>query len=277
MKILVPIDLYDSSFSSYKYALHIAELLNAKITLLYVINSVFTTNEVIAYDPYFEMENTAIKRFNDFKSKFEKEEGPNLPKIETKTEIMFGLPGMAISAFSNSNNFDLIIMGVRDKHSFLDRILGSASIETIKEADCPVMLINKETVYKKPDKILFAFDKKTDLDDAIEDYKKLNDIIRAKTDFLHINVKNTDDVSKQTAEIVSEVFEKNEPKFAFEIKTLDSNNVISGLNDYCNLEQIDLVSMIFRKKGLFSNFLHPNKSIEIAQKFQLPVIVFQED
>jgi len=276
MKILVPVDLYESSYSSYKYALHLAELMNARVTLLYVINSVFNTNEVISYDPYLEMENTTKKRLEDFKTKFEREE-KSLPNVNISMDVMFGIPGMAIPEYAESHKFDLIVIGVRDKHGFMDRLLGSVSNETLKESKCPVILIHHSTEFKAPEKILFAFDNKTDLDDALEDYKKLNDILKAKTDFLHINVKHTDDISEQKAEIVSELFEKDDPKFAFEVKTLSGNNVVSGIHDYCHFEHIDMVSMIHRKEGLFSNFLRPNKSIKLAQEFHLPVIVFQED
>ena len=275
MKILVPVDLYDSSHSAYEYALQFANDMKANITLLHIINSVFNTNDVMAYDPYDEMEATAKKRLNNFVSKYSNDE--SYPKVFTKVEVLFGIPGIAISEYAQANDQDLIIMGVRDKHGIFDRLLGSASSETIKEAKCPVMLIHNDTIYKKPEKILFAFDRKTDLDDALESYKKINNVLQAKTDFLHINVKETDDITKQKAEIVSELFEKDDPQFAFEIKTLSGNKVTTGLIDYCFFEKIDMISMIHRNEGIFSNFLRADKSIQLAQKFHLPVIVFQED
>lgn len=275
MKIVVPVDLYDTSHAAYEYALQFADELGANITLLHVVNSVFDTSDVMSYDPYDELKASAEKRLKDFVEKYSSE--GSYPKVYTRIEVMFGIPGFAIPEFAESNNMDIIIMGVRDKHGFFDRMLGSASAETIKNAKCPVMLIHPETLYKKPEKILFAFDKKTDLDDSLEAYKEINNIIKAKTDFLHINIKHTDDISDQKAEIVSELFEKDDPQFAFEIKTLAGKNVITGLNDYCFFEKIDLVSMIHRNEGLFYNFLQRDKSIEIAQKFHLPVLVFQED
>ncbi|MEM9548893.1 MAG: universal stress protein [Bacteroidota bacterium] len=277
MKILVPVDLYESTYASYKYARNFAGLINAKITLLYVINSVFTANEVVSYDPYLEMETTAKRRLEEFSKKFQQDFGNDLPDVDVDLKVMFGIPGLAIPEYAETNKFDLIVIGVRDKHGFLDRLLGSVSNETINEAKCPTILIHQRTEYKVPEKILFAFDKKTDLDDALENYKELNDIIKAKTDFLHINVKQTDDISEQKAEIVSELFENDDPKFAFEIKTLSGTNVNTGIRDYCHFEHIDLITMIHRKEGLFTNFLRPDKSIKLAQDFHLPVIVFQED
>ena len=37
-RILVPVDLYASNYASYKYALHLAESLDANVTLLFVRN-----------------------------------------------------------------------------------------------------------------------------------------------------------------------------------------------------------------------------------------------
>ena len=277
MKILVPVDLYESSYASLHYAVNFAALFEAEITILYVINSVFNTNEVISYDPYLEMETTAKERLIDFKSRFESEYEGKIPKVSTTTDVVFGIPGMAITEYANSNHCDLIIMGVRDKHGFLDRLMGSASTETVKEANCPVLLVHEVNEFKKPEKILFAFDKKTDLDDALEDYMKINDVIKAKTDFVHIDLKGKDNIEEQKAEIVSELFEKEDAKFAFEIKSLSGNDVVSSLHDYCYFENVDLVSMIHRKEGFFHNFLSPDKSVKLAQKFNVPVIVFQED
>lgn len=277
MKILVPVDLYDNPHAAYEYALHFANEIDANITLLHVINSVYNTSDIVAYDPYTEMETHAKEKLQKFVTKYTNDHEGKHPKVFTKTEVMFGIPGVAIAEYAASNNFDMIIMGVRDNHGFFDRLLGSASSETIKEAKCPVMLIHNTTKYSKVNKILFAFDKKTDLDDVLEDFKKVNNILKAKTDFLHINVKQTDDISVQKEEIVNELFEKEDPKFAFEIKTLSGKNVITGLNEYCFFEKIDLVSMVHRDEGLFSSFLHRNKSIALAQQFHLPVIIFQED
>jgi len=277
MKILVPVDLYEKNDAVYAYAVQFAANFKAQVTLLYVINSVFNTSEVIGYDPYLEMENTAKDRLVKFKEEFEAHANDSLPKPYTHLDVVFGIPGMAIAEYAKEHDHDLIIMGVRDKHDFLDRLLGSATIETIKESECPVMLIHKNASYKKPEKVVFAFDKKTDLEEALEGYKSLNNRLKAKTDFLHINVNKEDDISHEKKEIVSELFEEDDPKFSFEVKSLHHNNVLTGLHEYCESHHIDLVSMIHRKEGLFFNFLHPNKSVKIAQRFHLPVIVFQED
>ena len=130
MKIVVPVDLYESSFDSLHYAVHFAALFDADLTLLYVINSVFNTNEVISYDPYLEMENTAKDRLSDFLSRFEKEYGDKALGKNISTEVVFGIPGLAIADYAEKNDIDLIIMGVRDKHGFMERLLGSASTET---------------------------------------------------------------------------------------------------------------------------------------------------
>ena len=162
MKILVPIDPYESSYSAYTYAIQLAKLLDANITLLYVINSVFSTSEVISYDPYLEMENAAKERLQKYKADFKAEAKEDLPNIYTFADVMFGIPGLAIPEYAESHNMDMIIMGVRDKHGFFDRLLGSTSSETIKVAKCPVLVIHNDTEFKKPEKILFAFDKRTD-------------------------------------------------------------------------------------------------------------------
>lgn len=277
MKILVPVDIYDSFHAPYEYAIHLAKSFNARITIIHVIQSVFNNNEFDGYSPYEEMEEAARIRLQRFVSEYKDISGEKLQDLKTNIEICFGIPGQGITDFAEDNDFDLIIMGVRDRHSFLDKILGSTSTETISGAKCPVMLIHQGYKFKKPEKILFAFDQKNDLDGVLEEYKKINNTLKAKTDFLHINIDYINDISKQKSEIVNELFEKENPQFAFEVKSINSNKVLSGISEYCHNNNIDVVAMIHRKGGIFANFLTRDKSIEMAHKFHFPVLAFKEN
>jgi len=277
MKILVPVDFHKTSFSAYQYATRLASLVDGEICLLHVINGTFSMNEVVAFDPLSSMEDAAEKRLEYFASTYANELGVDLPKVFVKKEVRIGIPGFAIGDYANQNDIDIVIMGTRDRHGIFDRLLGSTSTTALRVTKCPVMLIHEATKFKTPEKIAFAFDERSDLEEAIEDYKKFNQELNAKTDFVHVNIGEKDDLSEQKEEILDELFEDENPSFSFEIKAIEAKDLKTGLKDYCLFEKIDILAMMHRKEGIFFNLFRPNHSIRMAQEYHLPVIVFHED
>ena len=278
MKILVPVDFHKTSFSAYNYALNLANDFGGEVILLHVINGAFNTNEDVSFDPIHSQREGAIKRLEYFAEEYAKEIGVDTPNLPSKKEVRFGIPGFTIADFANSNDIDLVVMGTRDKHGIFDRLLGSASSVTIRLSKKPVLLIHKRNRYNTPAKIAFAFDAKSDLEEAVEDMKKLNTKLKAKLEFVHVNSQDgNEDLSSQMNDIVSELFEDGDPNFAFEIKSIRHGNMQESLKDYCLFEKVDMLTMMHRNEGLFKNLFRTNQSIKMAQEFHLPVLVLHED
>lgn len=277
MKILVPVDFYKTSFAAYSYACHLAtQLDDSEIILLHVINGSFNTNEVIAFDPMQGRQEAAQTRLDYFSTEYASTLGIQLPVVPTTKVVRFGIPGFIISDYADHHKADMVVMGTRDKHSLFDRLLGSASAITIRTAQCPVLLIHENCKYNAPTKIVFAFDAKSDIEDAIEDYKKLNSQLMAKTDFVHVQTASGVPIEEQKHEILDELFDDNDPNFSFEVKTIEGTNVSTRLMDYCLFEKADMLAMVHRKEGLFKRLFRTNHSVKTAQEFHLPVLVFQE-
>lgn len=276
--ILVPVDFTKTSFSALTYAMNFAKLLpDPTVTLLHVINGTFNTNEVMAYNPLLSMEQAAVKRMKVFVNDYPKEQGVTLPKVPIIEEIRFGIPGFTISEYVNEYPIDLVVMGTRDKHNIFDRILGSASSLAARLSTCPVMLIHENVKFEVPKKVVFGFDRKSDIEDALTDYRKLNNELQAATDFVHIGNKNYKGVDEQKAEIIEELFEDHKADFAFAIKTIQGDNIHNSLRAYCLSEDANILAMVHREEGLFSGLFGSNDSIKMAQEFHLPVMVFHED
>lgn len=277
MKILVPVDFYKSSFSAYSYASHLSKALNAQLTLLHVIPHGLHSTEIHDFNPANSLEANAMSRLKYFTETYPEEQHINIPKLDTILQSTFGSPAPSILQYVKEKDIDLIIMGTRDKHSIFDKILGSTSSSVISRSKCPVLLVHENTQYNKPAHIAFAYDYRGELDDAIEDFNKLNTELRAKTDFVHIYKEQKDDLSEQNKTILSELFDGNHPPYSFEIKSVQANDIQQGLIDYCLFHKIDILAMMHRDKGLIGRLFSPSESIKMAQQFHLPVLVFNED
>ena len=276
--ILVPVDFYKTSFSAFYYAAEFSKLFpEAEITLLHVMNGSFDSNEIIVFDTFNYRKDAALKRVDYFSKTYPEKLGLDLEEITINKEVRFGVPEITIAEYAKEHHCDLIIMGTRDQHNLFDKILGSASSITIRTAHCPVMLIHENVRFNIPKKIVFAFDSKSELENALEEYRKLNLVLKAKTDFIHVDSGKDNDVKNQMKEIVEELFEDHDSTFSFEVKTIENGDLITTLKDYCLFEKADILAMMHRKEGVFKNMFRTMNSVRMAQEFHLPVIVFHED
>lgn len=273
MKILVPTDFNRASLSAYNYASLVAERFDAEITLLHVIAGSFNTGDTLAIEPLQTLETTANERLQYFSKKYAEEQKVELPVPAKKTIVRWGMPGFTIVDYADDNDYDLIVMGSRDKYGFFDRLLGSASAITVRRSSCPVMIIHADTPMRLPEKVVFTFDDKVDIEDSVEDYRSLNKVLKAYTKFLHVdNHQGKDDISDQVAEILDEMADE-EYSFAFDVQTIKGDSVTDKIKDFCLFEKADMIVMHHREKGVFGSLFGRQLSVEVAQDFKLPVLV----
>lgn len=277
-RILVPVDFYKTSFSAYHYAAHFSQQFeNVELVLLHVINGSFNTNDIIVFHPMQQRETVAMDRLDYFQNGYAKSIGVKLPKVRVTKEVRFGIPGWTITNYANNNDVDIIIMGTRDKHSLFDRMIGSASAISVRKANCPVMLIHENARYNKPDRLVFAFDERTDIEDAVEDFLSINRVLKAATDFIHVDDSGNNNIKNQITEIIDELFEGADPSFAIQVKRIKGEKMQEAIKDYCLFSKADILCMVHREEGFFTNLFRTQNSVQVAQEFHLPVLVFKED
>lgn len=276
-KILVPVDFYNTSFSAFQYALKFSELFpNSEITLLHVINGSFNTNELMISDFSTTRIDAALLRLTYFVEEYPKELGLAISDKACKKVVQFGLPGFTIAEYAKQNNFDIVIMGTRDKHSLFDKVLGSASMITVKTTKCPVMLIHEGVTFNTPQKIVFGFDTDSEIDGALAEFTKLNKVMKAYTDFVHVNENSMGKQTHLTEKINQVLFKEGEDDFLFKIKKIPGDNPLQGLREYCDEVSADILIITHKKEALFKSLFSKKHTIKIAQGFNLPVIVFHE-
>ena len=278
MKILVPTDFSETSFSAYQYACHFAKKCNGNITLIHVLNGMFNMSEFLSYEPIEKHRTSALIKLEYFAHEYAKTMGIELPEVPISIDMSYGIPGFEITDFAYEGDYDIIITGTRDRYGIFDSALGSASEITIRQAPCPVLLIHKGVRYEEPSKIVFAFDRTTDVEDSVESLVSINKNFNAKVDFVHVSKDSGDQkLLEQKEEIMEELFDDGEPNFAVEIKVIPGKDLHNSLKDYCLFERADMLTMVHRKEGIFTNLFRRQNSIKMAQEFHLPVLIFNEN
>lgn len=134
--ILVPVDGSEQAEHSFKTAVEIAKRNNAKLHILYVVD---TRN--VSLSPEYQPVTTGMtdyveKQFVQDMVKYATEAG-----VETQETITNGNPLTLIGeAFPKEYDVDLIIVGATGKGAITRALVGSVSQHVVKHAPCDVLI-----------------------------------------------------------------------------------------------------------------------------------------
>lgn len=137
--ILVPIDGSVHSERALEQAIYIADLSQAELTVLYVIdlNTAVSAVERMSLDTYVPDDiDKEGKRVLE-----QAEKKVNAAKKEASYVLKIGDPSKMILKYSKDKKSDLIVMGSRGLGTIKQIIMGSVSQYLVSRADCPVLIV----------------------------------------------------------------------------------------------------------------------------------------
>ncbi len=136
-KILCPIDFSPPSRNALRYANEFAKAMNAKITVMHVIQPQPITADVNV--PYVPLEVEIERHAKDDLEKFIQEEIS--PDILVERVIAFGLPSDCVIAQAKKEDVDVIILGTHGRSGISRLLMGSTAENVIRHASCPVLVV----------------------------------------------------------------------------------------------------------------------------------------
>lgn len=181
----------------------------------------------------------------------------------------------AIRKVVKERKIDFIVMGTHGAKGIKKLLIGSHTSGIIRSARCPVLSIPQHTQFKGFKKVVFA----TNCHHGdISELRSLVDLVKlyqAKINILHAS-RDSDDrfIPIMTA------FEKNVrkqihyPHFTFQV--LGGNQPEEALNDYLELEQVDLFAISTRKRLLIERLAGPGISENFSLECRFPLLVFHQ-
>src|SRR5438552_3500575 len=135
-RILVPVDFSDRSRHVLPYAQAIASRHDAEVTLLHVVNPVYSIPAVGPLGPavvsvpssVFEHATTQLEAFG----------ADRLEGCKVRRLVYEGDPAEQILAFTKSNNTDLIITPTHGMGTLRRFLIGSVTAKLLHDAACPI-------------------------------------------------------------------------------------------------------------------------------------------
>jgi nucleotide-binding universal stress UspA family protein len=286
-RILVPVDFSEPSVNACRYAIGLARKLKAEIKLLY---SYF--NPIIISEPYLE-ENTYHYQMDETVRNIEvtakaqmqkyiqqikrqaKNEATN--KIRISSHLDKGSPEDVILNYAKTWNAGVIVMGTKGMGKGSFDYLGSVTKKIITKARIPVLVVPQKSAYRGISymgKILYA----TDFDDS--DYKSLRTLMTLLRPFdiriycVHIATEGETNFDKVKMNNLKEHFKNEFNDFKLNCDLLQRNDVVQGLEDYIEEQEIDLLALTTHKKGIIERLFNPSLAKQMLFHTNIPLLVF---
>ena len=132
--ILVPYDDSSNSKRALNKALALAELTDAPITLVHVIEYHKAVAKIV--EPYKESIINHVKKFFN-----QIERDASRRDIILKEQILYGNPTEEILSFMKNKKFDIVVMGRRGVTKITGPSLGSVSNALVQNSKIPVLVV----------------------------------------------------------------------------------------------------------------------------------------
>lgn len=142
-KILVPTDFSEGSHEAYLYAVEIARLFKARVTVLHCVDDaairrVGKFGGLLRKRARAQEVRWAIERLERF-LRFKEVEGVPLAR-----RVALGTPHKKIVNVARRGGYGLIVMNVPDKSPMELSLFGSSADQVIRHSPCPVLSVTKD-------------------------------------------------------------------------------------------------------------------------------------
>jgi len=288
-RILVPIDFSDYSVNACRYAIGLAEKLNAEIKLMHVYYNP-VVNSMPLTDTYYYQVNmdeiireieirakTSMEKFyNDLKEKIEKD---GVQGVKIDYTLVRGIASEEIIAESENYKPEVIIIGTRGQGERENDLIGSVTAKIIEEAKVPVLVIPEDSIYQgiATINIMYA----TDFDES--DYLAIKKLISIMSPFdfrlycVHIGTTDSNVWDRVKMDSLKEKLEQHYSDYEISCTIIEEKDFLAGMQEFIREKYIDIISMVTHKRGLISKLLNPSMARKVLFHTNIPFLVFHSD
>lgn len=271
--ILVPSDFSEASREALRFAVQIASVNNAKITLVHIIYTSPLYKSV-----YFD-EMTVTPSGPSITQQLELDASNELEKlkkglvplpIHTEIKTSTGDIAPAILMVAQETGADLIIMGRASSSGIEDFFLGSITEKVIRKSNIPVFAIEKAKELSTIRKILCPSNLREEKSAFFQQLKNLQEFFNAELHLLLVNTPHhfqTDDQAQQKFEhyIQGHNLKSCTPHF---INDLTEEK---GIIEFQSKHKMDMIAMSTHGNKGIKHWFHLGITEEIIQHLSCPI------
>ena len=271
-RILIPTDFSEHAEYALKVAAQIAKKNNGEIILLHMLELPHEGGDALGsghnIPELMFFKNMAIKKLEDLM------DSPYLDGIQVSEVIQFEKAFDGIINISKKNEVDLIVMGSHGASGFKEMFIGSNAEKVVRNSDVPVLIIKKDAGEFNVDKFVFASDFTDEIKKPFEKVVEFANNLGAELHLVMINTPSSFKPTHIANEIMND-FISNYAVNKFSTHIYNDVNVETGILNFANFVNADLIGMSTHGRKGLSHFLNGSISEDLVNHAVRPVVTFK--
>lgn len=270
-KIIVPTDFSKAAQVALDYAISIAKSLKAEIILLNAY-SMPHSGSAVMIDVSDVLKGDSVKKLDEEMERIKE----NIGDLSIETISQNGAVALTIAHIAEKREADLIIMGTTGATGLKEVFVGSNTADLIKATKTPIIAVPEGVTNHSISKVAMSVDlhhvKSADVFDPLKSLLKLNN---ASLKMINIadNMKSIDPIN-----FVDEAVDIDNMFFGIEhsFKFLEGNDVEVEILSYVMEENVDLLTVVSRKRNFFERLFHKSMSKKLTMHSPIPILILSE-
>ena len=268
--ILVPIDYSETAHNALQYAIGLAKFNKAKIVLLHAYQVPIPTTEmpvVLALPDDLEKEN--IARIKTLEKEISKQLNDEV-KVEHLVRMGFAVDEIMTAA--KEKKADLIVMGVTGQGKLGETLIGSNATWLIQKTHTPVLVVPQGAKFKKPEKIVWAYDYRGEVPEnqskKVKEYTKL-----FNANLFVLDIVKTSQVPTYENAVAGVTIEAALNGVKHSTYFPEGEDIESEINTFVDTYKADWLMMIPHKHTLFERLFHKSNTKRMAFHTHVPLLI----
>ncbi|MFK7937276.1 MAG: universal stress protein, partial [Saprospiraceae bacterium] len=186
--------------------------------------------------------------------------------------IELGTPIQNILSFADLQRSDLIVIGTKERHSWLERTLGTVSGGVVRRPPCPVLLIPENSNFKAIKRVTYA----TSFTAADPYYLwKTLEILKPFTpaiDAVHLCQDENEDTDLDGETLNAFGRTALETK-DFRVYNVETDDIAHGLEDFAESDRADVLVMYKPRESFVHRLFYASETQRMAELCKIPLLV----
>ena len=278
--LLFPTDFSDIATNSFVYALHIAKSIDAKIYVLYtyvepVLSATHAGQPELIGEVYQSIE---LNQFETYKKKTQGMRKIAEAEDASDVELVFlfeeGPVASVVRKIVDREKIHLVVMGTHGESGFLSKIIGSNTVNVIKNIQNPVLAVPPHAKYQGINRVVFTTLFREKDKPALREAIIMARAVNARLDCLNIlHNSKIADVLLQT-----ENWRHEFPNEDINYVLLDEvESIENTITTYLLENNIDILAVVKRNRSFFDRMFNNSISNNLAFHSKVPILVFHEE
>lgn len=265
MKIIVPLDFSENSLKALEFAIELADKKHGKIILVHIVEMVydFASQSALALDSMFkDAENLMSKTINTY-------EGSG---VYMESNVVEGTAAVSIARIAEEQGAALIVMGTQGASGIKKTLMGTVTVNVVKEASCPVLVVPAKAIVSEVKKVTLALEFANHEEEFLDWMVNMAKKWSFGFEILHIQTSQgfLEDLSVLGIE---SYLAKKFPGLPIRIHTFYAESPNDGLDLYLDEHEDMILVMCHEHRNLWEQIIKKSHSIQMAYHTHIPLLI----